>query len=237
MAGPDGVYFGQNSDGMGNEYHGRLGMFPLSGGRTVPAANAPQGATGYLYLNTGTAGSLTKVPFDGTTLGTPTVVSQPNLTNVHAAFQIRDKLYWAGATELQFSQFSSGSIGAAWTIGFNDWFNPSSLTGAFGLDGRMYYTKPGSNSLFYRYIEHDGYVVGCTEFTVPTANVTWSNVRGLTWSNGKLLYGATDGSLRAVPFDATLPGGLAVNGASATVLAAAAPGLTWSNATLFFGSN
>lgn len=33
--GSDGLYFGHNSDGMGNEYHGRLGMFPNAGGRTI----------------------------------------------------------------------------------------------------------------------------------------------------------------------------------------------------------
>lgn len=233
--GTDGIYFGQNSDAMGNEYHGRLGMFPLSGSRTVAASNAPQGGTGYLYLNTGVAGSLTKVPFDGTTLGTPTTVAEPNLTGVHAAFQYRDKLFWAGSTQMEFSQWTAGTAGAPWTVGFNSWFNPSALTGMFGLNGRMYYTKSGSNALYYRYIEADGYYVGCTEFTAPTANLAWGNVRGMTWSNGKIVYGSTDGSLRSVAFDPTAA--TAVDGSSATVLAPAATGLTWSNPTLFFANS
>ena len=73
--GPSGLYFGHNSDGMGNEYHGRLGMFPVSGGRTVTPRTAPTATSGYLYLGTA-SGQLTKVPFDGTTLGTATVTSQ-----------------------------------------------------------------------------------------------------------------------------------------------------------------
>lgn len=233
--GTDGIYFGQNSDAMGNEYHGRMGLFPLSGSRALLASNAPKETTGYLYLNTGTTGSLTKVPFDGTTLGTPTTVAQPNLGGAHAAFQYRDKLYWAGGTQLQFSQWTNGSAGASWTTGFNSWFNPSALTGMFGLDGRMYYTKSGSNSLYYRYIEADGYYVGCTEFTAPTANLAWGNVRGMTWSNGKIVYGSTDGALRSVAFDATAA--TVANGSSATVLAPAAAGLNWSNATLFFANS
>ncbi len=58
--GSDGIYVGQDSDGLGNEYHGRMGLFPAAGGRTIPAANAPTATSGYLYVG-GTAGQLTKV--------------------------------------------------------------------------------------------------------------------------------------------------------------------------------
>ena len=57
------------------------------------------------------------------------------------------------------------------------------------------------NALYYRYLTPDGYVVGCTAFTLPTSGIDWRTVRGMTWVDGKIVYGSTDGSLRTVAFD------------------------------------
>jgi hypothetical protein len=233
--GPDGLYFGQNSDGMGEEYHGRLGLFPLAGGRAVPALNAPTATPGYLYLRTA-ANQLTRVPFDGSSLGAGTATSQPNLGSSGVAMRVADKLYWASGNRLGFSTFTGSTVGAPWYIGYNDWYNPSTLSGAFYLSGRMYYTRSNSNTLYYRYLEPDGYIVGATEFSLPTTGLSWSQVRGMTYANGRIVYGATNGSLRSVPFDAAAPGGTAVNGASSTLLATGTPGPSWSSPTLFYSN-
>ncbi|TDB76506.1 hypothetical protein E1165_06960 [Micromonospora sp. KC723] len=219
--GSDGIYAGFDSDGLGNEYHGRLGLFPLASGRTVPATNAPAAASGYLYLGTGN-GQTTKVSFNGTTIGPPVTSSQPNLTAAGAAFSIGDRLYWSRTdaaapqgSSLQVSAFTGGTVGAPWvSSGFNDWYKPSTMSGAFYLDGRMYYTRAGTGKLFYRYLEPDGSIIGCTEFTLPSVGLNWANVRGMAWVNGKLVYGNTDGALRSVPFDGT-----AVDGAGAVLVA------------------
>jgi hypothetical protein len=236
--GTDGLYFGHNSDGMGSEYHGRLGLFPLAGGRTFAGANAPAGATGYLYVGR-KAGELAKVPYHGTSLGLATTTSQPNLVQPGAAFAVADKVYWAkpdtaarSGSQLQVSMFN-GTVGAPWTTGFNAWFRATDMSGAFYLDGRMYYTRPTATTLFYRYLEPDGYTVGCTEFVLPTSGLDWSTVRGLTWANGRVLFGSTNGSLRSAAFDPTAATGVAVNGASATVLAER----DWSSSTLFFATS
>ncbi|MGW5672899.1 hypothetical protein [Micromonospora sp. NPDC003776] len=237
--GSTGLYAGFDSDGLGNEYHGRMGLFPLSGGRTVAATNAPSAASGYLYVSSAD-GQATKVSFNGTTLGTPVGTSQPNLTAAGASFSIGNKLYWSktdasapNGSYLDVSIFSGGSVGAPWiSSGYNDWFKPATMTGAFYLDGRMYYTKSGTNSLFYRYLEPDGYIVGCTEFTLPSTGLAWGSVRGLAWVNGKIVYGWTDGSLRSVPFD-----GAAVDGAAAVQLAPAGGAVNWSSRTLFFATS
>ncbi|MGK5739740.1 hypothetical protein [Micromonospora sp. URMC 103] len=236
--GSDGLYFGHNSDGMGGEYHGRLGMFPLAGGRTITPKNPPTGTTGYLYLGTG-EGQLAKVPFDGTAIGTPTTVSQPNYTGAGATWRVSDRIYWSHVvpgtptgSRLDISMFTGGAIGVPWeSSGYNDWFNPASLTGAFFLDGRLYYTRVGANTLYYRYFEVDGNYLGATEFTLTTAGVPWSTVRGMAWVGGRIVYGSTDGALRSVPFD---PAATAVVGAPPTVIAPAAPGLTWSVPRMFF---
>ncbi|MFC0568561.1 delta-60 repeat domain-containing protein [Plantactinospora siamensis] len=237
--GSTGVYAGFDNDGAGNEYHGRMAMFPLSGGRVVPAVNAPSTTPGYLYLG-GSDGQLTRVAFDGAALGAATVTSQPNLTGAGAAFILGNKLYWSktdtaapNGSYLDVSVFSGGSVGAPWiSSDYNSWFRAATMTGAFALDGRMYYTKAGDNRLFYRYIEPDGYIVGCTEFTLPSQGVSWGAVRGMTWVAGRIVYGNTAGSLWSVPFD-----GSAVDGAAATQVDTTAVTAAWSSPTLFYATN
>lgn len=237
--GSDGLYFGHNSDGMGGEYHGRLGVFPLSGGRTVTPKTAPTASTGNLYLGTG-EGTVAKVPFDGTTIGTPTTVSQPNYTGAGATWRVSDRIYWAHTvagtptgSRIDISMFNGTTVGAPWeSSGYNDWFNAANMTGAFFLNGRLYYTRSGASGLYYRYFETDGNYLGGTEFTLPTTGVTWSAVRGMAWVGGKIVYGSTDGTLRSVPFDPTASP--AVDGAGTTVIAPASAQLTWSSPRTFF---
>ncbi|WP_406081599.1 hypothetical protein [Micromonospora sp. NBC_00858] len=237
--GSDGLYFGQNSDAMGGEYHGRLGMFPLVGGRTITPKNPPTATTGNIYLGTG-EGQLAKVPFDGAAIGTPTTVSQPNYTGAGATWRVSDRIYWSHVvggmptgSRLDVSMFNGGAIGVPWeSSGYNDWSNPAAMTGAFFLNGRLYYTRTGANALYYRYFETDGDYLGATEFTLPTTGVTWSTVRGMAWVGGRIVYGGTDGTLRSVPFDPTAAP--AVDGTAAVVIAPATPELTWSTPRTFF---
>ncbi|GLZ62683.1 MULTISPECIES: hypothetical protein [Micromonospora] len=239
--GSDGLYFGHNSDGMGDEYHGRLGMFPLAGGRTIAPKNPPSAASGNLYLSTA-PGTVAKVPFDGTTLGTATTVSQPAYTAAGATWRVDDRIYWshtvAGTptgSRIDVSLFNGGAIGSPWEAsGYNDWYNPALLTGAFFLDGRLYYTRTGANSLFYRYFEIDGNYLGATEFTLPSTGQNWSGVRGMAWVNGRIVYGATDGNLRSVAFDPTAAPAAVVSGATGFVVSTATPELSWSTPSTFF---
>lgn len=243
--GSDGLYFGQDSDAMAGEYHGRLGMFPLAGGRTVTPRNAPTASSGYLYLSTGN-GQLTKVAFDGTTLGATQVSSHPNFTNAGAVWRVgSDRIYWVRTKvsgypngRLDASMFNGRSaIGEPWELsGYNSWFNANSLRGAFLLDGRLYYVRSSSNALHYRYFETDGNILGATEFTVSTQGVSWSSVRGMAWVAGKIVYGSTDGRLRSVPFDPRA-NGVAVNGANAVVIPnPSGTTLNWSTPTMFFSA-
>jgi beta-propeller uncharacterized protein DUF5122 len=231
--GTDGIYIGQNSDGLGNEYHGRFAVFPLGSGRNIPVVAAPTTPTGYLYSG-GTSGQLTRTAFSGTALGGANVISEPTMTNnPGVAMRAADKLFWDvnGAFGIS-SVTGGGTVGAPWFIGYNSWFNSSTMAGAFFLDGRIYYTKSGSNTLFYRYYEPDGYIVGATEFSLPTTGVTWSTVRGMTWVDGSIVYGSTDGALRSVPFDPAAA--VAVNGSGVSTID---PGTGWTSKTLFYSAS
>jgi hypothetical protein len=233
--GSNGLYAGFDSDGAGNEYHGREALFPAAGGRTIGVQDAPSASSGYLYLGAGD-GKLTKVPFNGTSLGTPALTNQAQFTGGKAAFSVSNKLYWAKGSALDISVFSGGQVQGPWVgSGFNAWFDASTMTGAFFLGGRMYYTVSTSNALYYRYLTPDGYVIGCTAFTLPTSGVDWRTVRGMAWVGGKLVYGATDGSLRSAGFDPAAT--TAVAGASATVLATSTTDADWTSPTLFFATS
>jgi hypothetical protein len=240
--GANGLYVGQDSDGFGNEYHGRLAYLPLAGGRTVPVADAPRNTSGFLYLGAGN-GKLTKVSFNGTTTGTPTVTNQPQVTAAKSAFVVSNKLYWVktvstapSGSVLQVSLLgAAGAVGAPWvSSGYNSWFQAATMTGAFYLQGRMYFVTATENRLTYRYLTPDGSVVGCSIFTLPTKGLDWRTVRGMTWVNGKIVYGSADGSLRSVTFDPTAANGFAVDGATIRVLKAKTTAATWSNPTLYF---
>ncbi|WP_092375586.1 hypothetical protein [Micromonospora phaseoli] len=239
--GSDGLYFGHNSDGMGNEYHGRLGVFPVSGGRDITPKNPPTAGSGNLYLGAGGA-QLAKVPFSGTALGVARTVSQPNYTGAGATWRVDDRIYWSRlvpgtptGSRIDISLFGGSTVGAPWEAsGYNDWFKPAVLTGAFFLNGRLYYTRSGANGLYYRYFEIDGNYLGATEFALPTTGLSWSTVRGMAWVKGRIVYGGTDGTLRSVPFDPTSAPAAVVRGGEAVVIATGTPALTWSRPSMFF---
>jgi hypothetical protein len=240
--GSNGLYAGYDSDGAGNEYHGRQALFPTAGGRTIPVQDAPQGDTGFLYLGAGN-GQLTKVPFGPGGLGTPATVAQPNLTSARSAFVVNNKLFWAKTDAaapaggyLNISMFTGATVGAPWVgNNFNNWYNWGLLNSAFYLNGRMYFTTATGNALQYRYLTPDGYLIGCTPFSLPTTGIDWRTVRGMTWVDGNIVYGSSDGTLRSVPFDPAAA--TAVDAAQATVLATGTPDATWDNPTLFFATS
>ena len=240
--GGNGLYAGFDSDGAGGEYHGRQALFPVAGGRTIPVQDAPDATIGYLYLGAGD-GKLTRVPFDGTTVGAPQLTTQTQFTSGRAAFSLSNKLAWArtdptapAGSMLNVSIFSSGTVGTPWvSSGYNSWFDAGSMTAAFFLAGRMYYTVSTSNALYYRYLTTDGFVLGCTAFTLPTTGIDWRMVRGMAWVGGRIVYGSTDGVLRSAGFDPTAA--VAVAGETATVVAPSTENARWSSPTLFFATS
>ena len=137
---------------------------------------------------------------------------------------------------LNVSIFNSGTVGTPWvSSGYNSWFDAGSMTAAFFLAGRMYYTVSTSNALYYRYLTTDGFVLGCTAFTLPTTGIDWRMVRGMAWVGGRIVYGSTDGVLRSAGFDPTAA--VAVAGETATVVAPSTENARWSSPTLFFATS
>ena len=232
--GSAGIYAGFDSDGAGREYHGRMALFPLAGGRTVPIRTAPTATAGFLYVGAGN-GRLTRVPFDGTTLGTATTAPQTLPATAQSTFLTGSVLHWSETVAGTRGRLMAGTLGRSvvgagrLASGYNAWFDATAMTGSFYLNGRLYYTRTGQNQLLYRHFEPDGSTIGDTEFTVPSTGVTWSDVRGMTLVNGTLVFGSATGSLSAVPFD-----GLSVTGSTARPVTSA--GVAWKDETLFYAA-
>ena len=240
--GGNGLYVGQDSDGLGNEYHGRQALFPTAGGRSIAVQAAPTASSGYLYRGNGTA-DLTKTEFGPGGLGAATTSKQDNMVGAKSVFSVSNKVYWAksdssvpSGSVLNISTFTNGVASVPWVAtGFNKWFNSAAMTGSFYLHGRMYFTIASSNNLYYRYLSTDSSIVGCTPMTLNTTGIDWRTVRGMTWVDGKLVYGSTDGGLRTVAFDPAAA--MAVDATAATVLAPPSSPPVWNRSTLFFATS
>lgn len=166
---PDGLWAGDDTDILANEWHQKIGLFPLLGGTTIPP-NVPYSLPNDLYNMDTVSGSLVRRSYDQSTFGASSVVpTGVAWDNARGAFALNGKLYtgWSDGTFVVRS-FDGTSVGPATTIGLNgldvqppSGFNipgtttriPSlttdlaNMTGMFFDNGRIYYTvsRPGSS--------------------------------------------------------------------------------------------
>ena len=130
-----------------------------------------------------------------------------------------DQLYtgWSNGS-LTRRTFSGSSYGSPTTIDTADeivadaaWHaDVAAATGMFFADGRIYYTRAGSNALYFRYYTTESEVVGAERFTASSgiSGVDFSQVAGMFVAGGKLYWGSSaDGNLRKVTFTAGKPSG------------------------------
>jgi PKD repeat protein len=143
--------------------------------------NPKAGNSYYLYRRT----------FDGTTFGTATPIdpyNDPYWSTVSAGSRKGVTTYYRGVVPSMY--------GAA--LG--------SVTGMFFSAGRLYYTRSGSSSLYYRGFSVDSGVVGADEFVAVSSG--WSDVAGMFLSGGNLYWASSaTGQLRRMPFVNGVPGG------------------------------
>jgi hypothetical protein len=245
---PSGVFVGSDTDVLGGEFHQKFGMFPLTGGTTIPPVKT-YGLPNDLYAIAESSGAVTRRSYDLTTLGTTENVSIPGLTgsNVRGAFALGGKLY-TGMNDgrVYVRDFDGTNAGAATQLPYNliDTQPPSAytipgtntrqpawgtqirtITGMFYDQGRIYYTVSGENRLYYRYFTPQSQIVGADLFVASTGDgVTWNNVRGMTMASGRLIYGTTGNQLLSIAWGGTKP-----TGSASTVSASG----TWASRALF----
>jgi PKD repeat protein len=232
---PQGLWVTSDTQSIGGEFHGRLALMPLAGGKAIPPSN-PGTLPGDLYV-AGTDDSLTKRSFDGTTPGAPSTVSTAVAwSRTRGTFMLSGKLFYGWDDgNLYVRSFDGSTLGPATAVDLNGLTSThipiASITGMFFDSGRLYYTVSGQNALYWRYFTAESGVLGAERYTANgggTGFPRWDNVRGMTMANGRIYYAlSTDTTLRRIDF---------ANGApkSGTIAPITDPnGNTWASRGMF----
>jgi PKD repeat protein len=138
-----------------------------------------------------TDGMLYKRSFDGVSFGAPTTVN-PYV----------DPLWNTVLT-------GSGPATQTYSGVLPSWYGQlTNVTGMFYAGGRIYYTRSGQNSLYWRWFSPDSGIIGGIENTVAGGNITWSSTRGM-FLDGSTLYvvSSTNGQLLKIGFVGGAPTG------------------------------
>ncbi|RAY14324.1 hypothetical protein DPM19_15245 [Actinomadura craniellae] len=244
---PTGLYVGSDTDFFGPQehYRAKLGFFQLNAGK-VPPPNTTAQLPGKVYVAK-TDGSLVSRVFDGTTAGPDVPAAANGWDEVRGSTLIDGNLWYAKADGNFYRRaFNGVAFGAEelvdpYTIPTWDAVHPTwkgtkptfygttaaTLTSMFYAQGRLYYTRSGSSSLYYRYFTPESGVLGAQEFNASNG-MSWSNTGGMFVSGGKLYFVVSDGSLRRVDFTGGLP-----TGTPTTVSGPGTDGKDWRGRALF----
>jgi hypothetical protein len=184
----------------------------------------------------GTTVGFAKTAYDGTTATPQSPVSGPDATpwgSAKGAFLVDNMLYYGLSDgNLYKRTFDGASFGAASVV--NPYSDPNwdgvptgsgtttytgvkssfygeitSLTSMFFLNGKLYYTRSGNSSLFWRWFSSDSTIIGADEFTVAGAS-GFNTVAGVLFVSGSNFYFAkTDGKLYRMGWNGSAPTGTA----------------------------
>jgi hypothetical protein len=216
-----GLYVGSNTGYIDGLYRNRIAFLPLAGGETPPSFTA-QGLPGTLYAIG--ASTLTGQSFNGTSLGSASVVSTPGVdwSQARGGFLLGGELYTAWSDGNMYERsFDGTTLGAATALQLNSLspshFAAANVTGMFYSAGRIYYTESGSHYLYWRWFEPEDGLVGAQEF-IASGNgdgLDWISTTGVTLAAGHIYYATSTGALQSIGF----ANGLPVSGTHATVAA------------------
>ncbi|MGH9246805.1 MAG: PKD domain-containing protein [Acidimicrobiales bacterium] len=205
-----GLWVGSDTDRIGRfEYHGRLAMFPLDEGTAVPPSYTGELPGRLISIGTTVSDTVIVRNYNGSVTGETTL--PPDGTawrNLRGGTMISGRLYhgWSNGT-FSVRNWNGTSFGPATTIpnnGLSDWANDvSGMTGLFFLNGRLYFTRSNSATLYSRYFTPESGIVGAERFAASgnVAGIDFSLVSGMTLA-GNHLYWAhlLDGTLRRTNF-------------------------------------
>jgi PKD repeat protein len=234
----DGLWIGSDTERLaGGKYHPRQAMLPLQGGSTLPPENVGQLPSNVYSLGLMQGGSGTQLDrvavhpmsVNGTTGAQTISAGTSQWRNLRGAFMVDGKLYtgWSDQT-FKVQNFNGSTFGPQTNISLR--LDPSSaslnrfasqdlstITGMFyDRDrGRIYFTKSGSNNLFWRSFSPESNIVGAERYQSSSGagGVTWSGVQSMFLANGRLYTVNTSGVLSSRTWDsaAGLPTGPATN--------------------------
>ncbi len=208
LATADGLYVGSDTELIGhtpgNTYHPRIAFMPLTGGKTLPPLQTSALPATVFRVASG-ASQLTRLSFTGTTADTPaSAPTGPGWGSATGAFMVNGLVYKVDSDgAVAKMSFDGSTYGAPSPVNAadalvvqRDWHTDArTLTSIFYANGRIYYTKSGSNALYRRGFEVEDDVVGQQRFSTTTSDINWSTVRGAFVVGDKLYYATTAGAL------------------------------------------
>lgn len=103
----------------------------------------------------------------------------------------------------------SGPSTQTYTGVLPSWYSQlPNVTGMFYAGGRLYYTRSGQASLYWRWFSPDSGIVGGVEGTAPGGDIAWAGTRGM-FLDGDDLYvvSAASGNLLRIGFSGGVPTG------------------------------
>jgi len=231
----DGLWMGHDTDSVGGETHELIAKFPLDGGDDMPVENTGSLPGEMVLLGSTDAQALT---FDGATVtSTRSFTSNADWSTARAPFMIDNRVYYG----MPDGTFKSRSFNNATTFGSQTGHNIYKDTSWAGdlkvitsatydrVQGRLYYTLAGSNTLYYRYFTPQHPLAGAMRFTVNTTGtgITWSSTTGMVIAGGQLYVRDNTGTLRKLAWN---------NGPSGAATAVSGPaidGVNWSSRLMF----
>ena len=220
---PQGLWVASDTDRIGNfQLKSRIARM-LPGGTSFPAVKTTVLPNDVYTAST--AGALSRRRYDAT-VGAPQ--SPPNgginWGNVRGAFMINGSAL-PGATATARSTgatFNGTTYGAPIAVDTADEIVPltdwradiQNATGMFFDRGRIYFTRTGSNQLFYRYFSPESDVVGAKRFVASNnvSGIDFSQVRGMFVTDTHLYWAQPDGNLRRISWQQTPQAGVPVAG-------------------------
>jgi PKD repeat protein len=241
-----GLWVASDTTRIGASYlRSRIALLPL-GGTTFPGVRTPSLPNDVYAVKTGTAG-IQRRAYSGSAFGAAQTVPAGGMTtnNVRGSFMLNGWLYiaWSNGTfdRRTFDGTTYGTPVAVDTssklAAFTDWTaDIQAMTGLFYDSGRIYFTKTGSPTLFYRYFTPENNVVGAQRLTA-SANVTgidFTQVRGMFATDGNLYWSTPAGDLRRLGWAQGAQSGKPVAGAATVVSGPAVDGSNWSSPRALF---
>ncbi len=239
LAADDGVYFGSDTEYIGNfEYRRpRIGFFPYLGGHEVAPDNRAALPADVMVGSPSSSGdSLAVQSFDGTTVGARSTLSATGVAwgSTRGAFWIGGKVFYGSSDGWLYSRtYSKGTFGPA--VKLDPYHDPywngvatgsgsstftgvvpslfssfsSSVTGLAYYNGRVYYSTAGSSTLSYRYFSADSGIVGSEIFNASNG-ISWSDAN-IAFTSGDHLYfvSRSTGQLKRIALVNNLPTGTA----------------------------
>jgi PKD repeat protein len=241
-----GLWVASDTTRIGADYlRSRIALLPV-GGTTFPGVKTPTLPNDVYQVKAGTAG-IAKRSYTGSAFAAAQNVPTTGLTtaNIKGAFMLNGYLYiaWSDGTydRRTFDGTTYGTPEAVDTASqltkLTDWVSDiQSMTGLFYDSGRMYFTKSGSSTLYYRYFTPESKVVGSQRLTA-SANVTgidFSQVRGMFVAGDNLYWSTPSNDLRKIGWAQGAQSGHPVAGVATVVSSPAVDAYSWGSPRALF---